>query len=150
MEISWPSEEYRADYLLALEKTVWRPVSFEYVIAISGCYECSLDPVTDTSTDSFCPICSGSYWIKLTSGININAHVTWANADSLNWYSAGQQLDGDCAVKVIYNSENYGVILNSEGVIVDDRNMQIKKVKLLGAPTVNRISLSLKERNKEE
>ncbi len=149
MEISWPSEESRGDFLTALEETVWRPVSFEYVVGVSGCYVCSLDPITDTSTDSFCPLCSGVYWLKTISGINLNAHVTWANSESKNWYSAGQQFDGDCSVKVIYNVSNYGIILNSNGVVVDDRDMQIMKVKLLGAPTVNRITLSLKERDKE-
>ncbi len=150
MIITWPSEQSRLDYLLALEDTVWRPVTFEYIASISGCSVCSLDPVTDTSTDSFCPVCSGEYWIETISGADIKAHVTWKSADGLGWYSAGQQFIGDCLIKVIYNTDNYGVILNSKGVIVDDRDMQISKVNLLGAPTINRITLSLKERDKEE
>jgi hypothetical protein len=149
MQITWPSEQSRLDYLQALEATVWRPVTFEYVTSISGCSVCSLDPVTDTSTDSFCPVCSGIYWIKTTSGVDIKAHVTWAHSEGLAWYSAGQQFTGDCQIKVIYNAVVSGIILNSEGVIVDDRDMQITKVGLLGAPTINRITLSLKERDKE-
>ncbi len=147
--ISWPSEETRLDYLLSLEEVVWRPISFEYVASISGCSVCSLDPITDTSTDSFCPTCSGVYWIKTISGVDIKAHVTWKSADGLDWYSGGQQFVGDCLVKVIYNAYNFTIIDNSDGVFVDDRDMQISKVNLLGAPTINRITLSLKERDKE-
>lgn len=149
MIITWPSEQSRLEYLQALEETVWRPVTFEYITSISGCSVCSLDPVTETSTDSFCPTCSGEYWIETISGVDINAHVTWKYADGISWFAGGQQLIGDCLIKIIYNSNNYDVVVGSKGVIVDDRDMQINKVNLLGAPTINRITMTLKERDRE-
>lgn len=151
MKIVWPTESQRMDFLHALESGVWREVEFIELLSVSGCPnpQCSLNPVTDTSTNSFCPICSGLYWIPFYSGYDINAHVTWRESEQLNWYSAGQQFVGDVNVKIIYTDETYDMVRNTKHVLVDDREMEITKVTLLGAPTINRILVALIEVDKE-
>lgn len=145
MIISFPSntENVIADII----DTIGRDVTF-YVATLSGCtYSgCSLDPVTNTSTNSFCPVCSGNYWIKTYSGYTTKAHVTWKFADLNNWDTGGYVFNGDGIIKVVYSGNMLDIIESTDYAVVDNKQVSIEKITLLGVPTLNRIICDFKER----
>lgn len=124
-----------------------RPITF-YLATYSGCYLCDLDPVTDTSTDSFCPVCSGVYWIPTYSGWETTAHVTWGRSEDRAWETGGMLDNGDCTVKFMYSGWMQDIIDEAQYVIVDDREMDIQRTLLRGVPEINRVILTLKEKEK--
>lgn len=127
--------------------TIGRAVTF-YVPTYSGCSVCSLDPVTNTSTDSLCPTCSGLYWIPTYSGTTVSGHITWGNADLLDWRTGGQLFDGDCRVQIKYTPTIAGVVNSTEYLTVDAKKLEIKSKILRGVPAINRIILDCIEKEK--
>ena len=125
-----------------------REVTF-FTATYSGCPICSLDPITDTSVDSFCPICSGVYWIPTYSGWNITAHVTWGTLDSKTWETGGMIDNGECTVKFIYSGGMQDILDETHYVMVDNRKMDVQPgIIFRGVPEINRIIVKLKEREK--
>lgn len=123
-----------------------RTVTFYVIDTLSGCSLCSLDPITNTSTDSFCPTCSGDYWIPTYSGWDVTAHVTWGRSESRAWETGGMLDNGDCTVKYMHTPSGEYMALNAEYVMVDGRKMDIQPgITLRGIPDVNRIIVHLKE-----
>jgi hypothetical protein len=124
-----------------------RNVEF-FTQTLSGCYYsgCSLDPVTNTSVLSLCPVCSGRYWIPLYSGYEIKAHVTWKFSDYGQFNTGGMTFLGDGIIKVMYSGPYMDVIENTEYAVVDGKEVNIEKVTLLGIPSVNRIVLDFKQK----
>lgn len=124
-----------------------RDVTFYVIDTLSGCYACSLDPTTNTSTDSFCPVCHGVYWIPTYSGITVSGHVTWGRADSLQWPTGGMVNNGDCQVKVMYSGGQTELLYSAEYVMVDDRKMNVQPNGVIprGVPEVNRVIFILQE-----
>jgi len=147
MQITWPSDT--RDTIENIITAIGRDVTF-YTSTISGCYNCTLDPVTNTSTNSFCPVCSGVYWIPLYSGYNITAHVTWKYADKDKWETGGHVFIGDGIIKVMYSGPYMDIIEDTDYAVVDGKQVNIEKITLLGVPSINRIVLDFKERNKED
>ena len=90
---------------------------------ISECPTCSLDPITNVSADSFCPTCSGLYWIPTLSGYPVLAHITWGPVDNLAWVTGGQLLEGECRVQVKYTSDNLIAVLSGVNYHVDNKVM---------------------------
>jgi hypothetical protein len=129
--------------------TIGRDVTF-YVAALSACSYSgdSLDPITNTSTNSFCPVCSGQWWIQTLSGYTTKAHITWKFADLKQWETGGWNFVGDGIIKVMYSGSIMDIIDSSEYVVVDDKQVNIEKITLLGVPALNRIILDFKERKK--
>lgn len=125
-----------------------REVSFYIPTNPSGCSLCSLDPITDTSTDSYCPQCSGSYWIYTYSGWDVVAHVTWGRSEDLAWQTGGMLDNGDCTVKFIFSGWMQDIIDDATYVIVDERIMNIQRTTLRGVPEINRAIVHLKEKEK--
>lgn len=119
------------------------------VITLSGCNACGLDPVTNTSIDSFCPVCSGVYWIETISGASILAHVSQRPMDDLQWITGGKYFSGDATVQIEYTSLNLDLIERSKYFIVDGKRFEKDKIEFRGVPEVNRIILILKERDNE-
>jgi hypothetical protein len=126
-----------------------REVSFYVIDTISGCWLCSLDPITNTSTDSYCPVCSGEYWLETFSGWDVTAHVTWGKSESKSWETGGMLDNGDCTVKFIYSGGYEEIVHSSQFVIVDHREMDVDKIILRGVPEINRIIVSLKEKERQ-
>lgn len=123
-----------------------RPVTF-YTATYSGCPICSLDPISDTSVDSFCPVCSGAYWIPTYSGWDVVAHVTWGTLDNKGWETGGMIDNGECTVKFIYSGYMQDIINEAEYVLVDNRTMDVQPgIILRGVPEINRIIVKLKEK----
>ena len=124
---------------------IGREVEFFYIYSSYGCPVCDLDPVTDTSVDSFCPTCSGEYWIDVYSGVTMSAHVTWKFDYQNEFEPGGRYFVGDARVKVMHTSEREAIIKETKYLIVDGKTMNVEKTTLLGAP-VNRIVVDVKER----
>ena len=129
--------------------SIGRYVTF-YTSTQSGCTAsgCGLDPVTNTSINSFCTVCSGEDWIPTWSGYDIKAHVTWKYADDVQFHTGGMVFLGDGIIKVMYSGPYMNVIENADYVEVDGKEVDIQRVTLLGVPSINRISLDFKERSK--
>lgn len=128
---------------------IGRDVTFYTKASVSGCYACSLDPFTDTSTDSFCPVCSGQYWIPTYSGWDVKAHVTWGVLDNQQWQTGGMIDNGECTVKFIYSGWMEPIIHDAEYVIVDNRIMDVQPgIILRGVPEINRVIVKLKEKER--
>ena len=143
MYISFPEDT--EETIDAIRDAIGRDVNF-VTVTLSGCSVCSLDPVTNTSTDSFCPVCSGLYWIPSYINNLVNAHVTWAGADILGWVAGGQYFDGDCRVQIKYTNTNLNLADNAEYIVVDNKIMTVKSKILRGVQNLNRIILDLIER----
>jgi hypothetical protein len=126
---------------------IGRDVTF-YVATLSGCQICTLDPVTDTSTDSLCSGCDGKYWIPIYNGTTVTGHITWGNADLLDWRTGGQLFEGDCRVQVKYTITNLGLVDSAEYLKVDNKTLEIKSKILRGVPSINRILLDCIEKEK--
>lgn len=142
--ITWP--ENTTEIIDAIRGAIGRDVTF-YVLAGSlPCPACDLDPTTNTSTNSFCEICSGVYWINTYSGVSISGHVTWNDHDMLTWQTGGQLFDGDCRIQIKYTPENITVLDNTKWVEIDGKTLEIKRRNMRGVQQVNRIILSLIER----
>lgn len=148
VNISW-NTPFEIEVVDAIRSAIGRETIWYTVASSIPCDICSLDPVTNTSTDSFCPQCSGFYWIPTYSGVTISGHITWGPADKLAWETGGQMFDGDCRVQIKYTPENASVVENAKWVVVDQRLMQINKINLRGVQQINRILVDLIEKEKE-
>lgn len=149
MNISWPANTRGT--IESIIEAIGRTATF-YTSTLSGCTAsgCGLDPVTNTSVNSFCETCSGVYWIPTWSGYDIKAHVTWKYSDEYQFNTGGMTFLGDGIIKVMYSGPYMDVINNTEYVVVDGKEVNIQKVTLLGVPSINRISMDFKERSKED
>lgn len=129
---------------------IGRDVTFYTIYSTEPCPNPSdsLDPVTNESTNSLCPICSGLYWIPHYSGTHYTAHVTWKYSDQVDWETVGKFMIGDCQVKVMYSGGSDDIIQAAEYAIVDDRVMDIERITYRGITVVDRIIIDLKERTK--
>jgi len=136
------------DTINSIRDAIGRDVTF-ISSTVSGCSVCTLDPFTDTATDSFCPTCSGLYWIPTYSGTDILAHITWGSADINNWYTAGWQFDGDVRIQIELTVANLAAVDNCDWVEVDGKKVEIKKRILRGVPGLNRILLDCIELERE-
>jgi hypothetical protein len=105
------------------------------------CSACSIDPITNNSTNPFCNVCGGKGYIYTNIVTVISAHITWAGLDVLNWPSGGQIFQGDCGLQIEYTDANLTLADTAKYVIVDTRKVEINKKILRGVPTLNRILL---------
>lgn len=144
INLSWPTAQDK-EVTDAIRAAIGRTVTFYYIASSSSCSEpdCYLDPVTNTSTNSFCPVCSGNYYIYTYSGEDINAHVTWGYSEKFGWVTGGLQDEGECRVQIEYTPNNVYVVENAKWVLVDGREMQIIKKLYRGVKEINRILVDL-------
>jgi hypothetical protein len=140
--IAWPSAS-EISLIDDIRDAIGREVTFYVVASSVPCSICSLDPVTNESTNSFCPICSGTYFIPTYSGVSLNAHITWGGTDQLQWQTGGQLFDGDCRLQIKYTPSNVLVVENSKWVDVDGKRLAQSKVHLRGVKELNRILVDL-------
>jgi len=149
MNIVFPANT--RDVIEDIIDAVGRDVTF-YTSTLSGCSYSgdSLDPITNTSTNSFCPVCSGVWWIPTWSSNYLKAHVTWKYADQSEFHSGGYVFIGDGTVKIMYSGPYMDIVNSTEYMVVDGKQADIQKVTLLGIPSINRIILDFKERSNED
>lgn len=143
MSITFPSGT--SDIITQIRNAVGRLITFNRVISQSGCSACSIDPVTNVSTNSFCSECGGKYWIDVISGTNINAHVRWRSENQDKRYPGGYLYDGDCTAQIEYTDTNMTIIDETNIVVVDNRELSIKEINPKGVPELNRIIIVLEE-----
>jgi hypothetical protein len=109
------------------------------------CSACSLDPVNLTSTNSFCTVCFGKYYIPTYEEVPVTGYVSWGFSEQLGWVQGGQLAEGDCRLQLKYTETNVTLIENVEYLHVDNKKMKIRKKTLRGTPVINRILLDLQE-----
>lgn len=143
MQIVFP--ENTEEVIDAIRNAIGRDVLFVAEVKVP-CSACSIDPVTNTSTNSFCLVCSGVGYIITYSGATISGHVTQGQTDYMQWTPGGQYYDGDCRVQIKYTPENITIIDNASYVMVDDQKFDIRKKTFRGVKNLNRILLDLIER----
>jgi len=143
MKIVFPETKEIID---EIRSAIGRPVVFYVIASLSGCSSCDLDPVANTSVDSFCTECNGTYWIPVYSGVIISGHVSWGKSDQMRWESGGQWYEGSCGVQIAYSLDNLETVRDSIYVIVDDKEMEVRKTMLRGVPELNRILIDLIEK----
>lgn len=124
---------------------IGRYVEFVTVLE-EDCATCQTDPITHQSLDSWCPTCSGVGYVYTYSGAFIEAHVTHAPAEMLQWSTGGQYFEGDCRVQIEYTPANVTILGITDHVVVDGQNYDIRKQMLRGVPAVNRILVDLIEK----
>lgn len=148
MNITFPSNT--KEVIDSIRGAIGRDVTFIYPVGITGCWVCSLDPVNNTSTDSFCPTCSGNYWINIYQPVTVTGHITWKPMDQLGWETGGQMFLGDCVAQIEYTEQMREIADTSRIVIVDSKEMYVDRRIFRGVPEINRIVLELKERTKDD
>ena len=111
----------------------------------SDCSICTLNPITNESIDSFCPECSGKYWIETDIITSVSGHVTWKPNGIMNWVTAGRVFDGDCMIQIKYTPENQVLAQADTKVTVDGKDMKVFSVVPRGVPEINRLIIALKE-----
>ena len=129
----------------SIRDAIGRPTEW-HTVTLSGCSLCELDPITNTSIDSFCPVCSGVYWIPTYEVTVISGHVTWGYSEQLGWVTGGQLAEGECRVQIKYTVANLDIIENAEKIFVDGKEMQMEKKTLRGVKNINRILIDLNEK----
>jgi hypothetical protein len=148
MGITFPNNT--VEIIDSIRSVVGRPIDFIVVVSSYGCYNCSLDPITDKSDNSFCPICSGEYWIHDYDTVTVSAHVNWGPSELESWQGGGILYDGQASAQIKYTNENVVLADSSIYVVVDGKRMEVKKKILRGVQPLNRIILTLEESEKED
>jgi hypothetical protein len=149
---TWPTD-FEVDVVDSIRDAIGRDTTWYVVASSIACPTCIADgdlydPVTQTSTDSFCPTCSGSYYIPVYSGTVINGHITWAYSEQLSWPTGSKQFEGDVRIQIKYTEANINTVNIAKWVEVDGRQMEIKKKSLRGVKNINRILVDLLEKDK--
>jgi len=107
--------------------------------------DCSLDPVTNLSTNPFCPVCGGNFWISTVSGWTCSGHVRWLSADRPLWVPGGIIEEGDCKVTIAFSDTALQNVKNAKYFNVDDTTLYMKDYRLKGVKEINRIQITLIE-----
>jgi len=129
----------------AIREEIGRYVTINVAVEGTPCPVCELDPVTNTSTDSFCETCGGKYWLNTASGVQVLGHIRWIKNNQPMYTPGGVIDDGDCVVTIAYSVENLSNVENSVSWVVDGQDMYYKNHVLRGVQDVNRIRVTLME-----
>jgi len=141
--ITWPSNTH--SIINRIRYTIGRLVTFYVTVSGDPCSTCTLDPVTDLSTDPFCPSCLGNYWINTISAWTCSAHVRWRSTDRPLWTPGGLIDEGDCKVTINLSGYALTAVKDAHHVDVDGTLMYVKDYKLRGVQPLNRITVTLLE-----
>lgn len=146
MSIYWPDNT--TDIIDDIRDAIGRNVTIYTTVSGIACTVsgCSLDPVTNLSTNQFCETCGGEYWLSTTSGVTVLAHVRMRNVDIPVWTVGGFIVDGDAQVQVKYTEATLAAIEGAEYYDVDGKQFLQKDLSFRGVPAVNRIVVTLVEK----
>lgn len=148
MKITFPDNT--REIINAIRDTIGRDITIIYRAGEIGCSVCSLDPVNNTSTDPFCPVCSGNYWIPVISGEVRKAHVFWKKGQVIDWIPGGVYYDADVTAQIEYSGNIEHILDNAEYIVIDGKKFEEKERIYRGIPAINRLILLLKELDKED
>jgi hypothetical protein len=145
--ISWPSNT--VTIIDEIRHAIGRDIIINIPVTGIACSDISdsLDPVTNLSTNQFCPTCHGVYWLNTVSGITVSAHVTWRPSEIMAWFPGGKVVEGDCLVQIKYTISSYAWVNNAENFVVDGKTMTKRDVTLRGVQPLNRILITLDEQD---
>lgn len=144
MDIIFPLDT--RETINAMRQAIGRNITL-YVEQTVPCSACSIDPVTNTSTNSFCTVCSGVGYIVTLSGYTVLAHITHAPQDLVKYTPGGSYADGDCIAQVEYLPATMTVLEHTKMLVVDNDQYTIKNKTLRGVPEINRVILNLKQKD---
>lgn len=146
----FPKVQAREQIEEIINNSTGREIELFYVYSTYACPnpDDSLDPITNTSTNSFCAVCSGTYWIDVYSGVTMSAHVTWKFDYKNEFETGGRIFIGDAQAKVMHSPEREQLVKEAKYLVVDGKTMDTVKTTMLGNP-INRMVISLKERGEE-
>jgi hypothetical protein len=128
---------------------IGRDVTF-YTESLAACYLCAASGYYDTLGDiSFyttCPVCAGVYWLNSPLAHEILARVHWVNDEAITATPGGKYFLGEASLHIEpkYLSIAEDCQKATGKVNVDGHDMQISKIVPLGAPTINRYRVILK------
>jgi len=142
MGITWPTNTKLI--IDDIRNAIGRDVIF-YTEVLEDCPACTINPVTNESTNPFCVVCSGVGWLTTLSGTSMKAHITWNPSEILQWSEGGQWKAYDCRIQVEYTVDNYNIIEGADNVEVDGIKLAIANKTPRGVQSLNRIVLGLKE-----
>lgn len=140
--ITFPSNT--TEIIDEMRYTIGRNILINVQVSGIACSACSLDPITNLSTDPFCVTCAGEYWLSTTSGVTCSAHVRWRSTDQPLRVAGGIIDEGDCYITIAL-SGHLGCVQSSESYVIDDKLMYMKNYKIRGVPRPNRITVVLLE-----
>ncbi len=144
--ISWPSDQVTTT-IQEIINAIGREFTIYTKTSGTPCPNClasgSYNPVTKTSTNSFCPICQGSYFLNIPSGVTLTGHVKWNTGEAPIWKPGGIVPEGDCTITVLYASGIENKIKNSVKFEVDEKILTLKNYRTRGVPTINRFIINL-------
>lgn len=141
--ITFPSNT--AEIIDSIRGAIGRDVYF-YTEEKIPCSACDLDPVTDTSLNSFCLVCSGLGYTYTYEYTQVSGHVTHNPQDVMKWTAGGQLYEGDCRVQIKFTEEYKTLVEGASYVIVDGDKYDVHKKIYRGVPSINRILIDLKQR----
>lgn len=111
-----------------IRATVGRLVTINVLAGRIACtgVDCSYDPITGHSTNSFCLICDGLYWQETYSGYLVSGHIRWQGADMDVRFTGGIIPFGDCKVTITYNDKNMQRVVDSTTWYVDNKTLYMQ------------------------
>src|SRR3990172_1997576 len=146
MTIVWPDNT--ADITDEIRDAIGRDITIYRTVSGIPCPDPtdSLDPVTNLSTNQFCPTCSGVYWINTASGLVVTAHIIDKALNTPLWQAGGFIVEGDITAQIKYTVASIDAVENSSHFVVDEKEFIMKSFLLRGVPIINRIIISLLKR----
>ena len=132
-----------------VREEIGRNVTF-YTENLTACSLCVAsgyyDPIGDTTFYTVCPICDGAYWINSALATDVLARVHWVNDEAITATPGGKYYIGEATLTVDPSYLDLAEACQRESgkVVVDSHDMQITKIIPMGAPTINRYRIILK------
>lgn len=106
----------------------------------------ALDPITGLSTNQFCPVCGGNYWLSTISGLDVLAHITYPGIDTPYRVPGGNIFDGDVQIQIEATDETTYAISIADYYEIDGIDYIKKSVSPRGVKDINRYVIKLVER----
>jgi hypothetical protein len=146
--ITWANNT--TEIIDAIRDTIGREITIYVSVSGTACPAsgCFLDPITNLSTNPFCPVCSGFHWINTISGYPIGAHIHYGLVDLPVWTPGGYIVEGDTVVQIKYTIANVNAVEHAKSYLVDGKSYIQSKVSYRGVPNLNRILVNLEETDK--
>jgi hypothetical protein len=150
MSIFWPPESDRVTIIDGIRNAIGREITINVKISGIPCPDPTdaLDPITNLSVNQFCTTCFGEYWLEDILPITVTGVVSWKGADTPVWSPGGFVFDGDCLIQMKYTASGLANVDAAESFVVDNKVMIKKDVILRGVPQINRILVTLLQKEK--
>jgi hypothetical protein len=149
MTIEFPSTKTAKD---AIRAAIGRDVNFVFE-SFSACATCSglgyYDEVNNSSLDSFCPNCSGIFWIPTESIVAVKSHVRWKLADESQKEIGGETFTGDCIITIASDALTSNQLASIKEIRVDSRKLVPTRTIPRGVPNVDRYRILARQWDKE-